>query len=131
MAEQKSLVPARPPQRTNQGMSPYQLYSLSPHSPQFQQSAWVTHVLSLCYYGPWQILYQHHSREDSLVVHKARTYKKNHWIMLTMQNSNTKFRRIHLCPCCLGNLVHIITIFQLFPLGNVSSFQGLRLRNII
>ncbi len=37
--EQKSLVPARQAQGINQGKDPFQLYSLSPHSPQFQQSA--------------------------------------------------------------------------------------------
>jgi hypothetical protein len=40
-AEQKSLVPARWAQGTNQGRSPH-LFSLSPHSPQFQQSAGAT-----------------------------------------------------------------------------------------
>jgi hypothetical protein len=50
-AEQKSLVPARQAPRTNQERNPFHLFSLSPHSPKFQQSAgdtpfwspWLTH----------------------------------------------------------------------------------------
>ncbi len=38
-AGQKSLVPARHTQRTNQGRTPFHLYYLRPHSPQFQQSS--------------------------------------------------------------------------------------------
>ncbi len=41
-AEQKSLVRELQAQRTNQGGTPFHLYSLSPHSPQFQQSAGAT-----------------------------------------------------------------------------------------
>ncbi len=43
-AEQKSLVPARTNQRRK---DPFHLYSLSPHSPQFQQSAGATLRYSL------------------------------------------------------------------------------------
>jgi len=41
-AKQKSLVPARLAQRNIQGKNPFHLYSMSPHSPQFQQSAGAT-----------------------------------------------------------------------------------------
>jgi hypothetical protein len=41
-AEQKSLVPARQAQQTNQEEGLLSLYSLSPHLPQFQQSAGTT-----------------------------------------------------------------------------------------
>jgi hypothetical protein len=42
-AEQKSLLPAGDAQRTNQGRTPsFNLYSLSPLSPKFQQSAGAT-----------------------------------------------------------------------------------------
>jgi hypothetical protein len=44
-AEQKPLVPAGQAQRTNPKKprkNPFHLYSLSPHSPQFQQSAGAT-----------------------------------------------------------------------------------------
>jgi hypothetical protein len=41
-AEQKSLVPAREAQQTKPRKDSFHLYSLSPHSPQFQQSAVAT-----------------------------------------------------------------------------------------
>ncbi len=41
-AGKKSIVPARRVQRTSQERSPYQLSTLSPHSPQFQQSEGAT-----------------------------------------------------------------------------------------
>ncbi len=41
--EQKSIVPTRQAPRTNQGRTLFHLYSLSPHLPQFQQSAESTH----------------------------------------------------------------------------------------
>jgi hypothetical protein len=46
----KSLVAARRAQRTNQGRIPLHLYSISPHLPQFQQSAGATPIWSLWSY---------------------------------------------------------------------------------
>ncbi len=47
--EKKSLVPARQdkPNEPTLGKDPFHLSSLSPHSPQFQQSAGVTPLSSL------------------------------------------------------------------------------------
>jgi hypothetical protein len=44
-AEQKSLLPAR---KANQKKDPFHLYSLSPHSPKFQESAGAITLYSLC-----------------------------------------------------------------------------------
>ncbi len=48
-AKQKSCVPARQAQRTKPKKDSFHLYSLSPHSPQFQQSAGATtlYIVSL------------------------------------------------------------------------------------
>ncbi len=48
-AEKKSLVPAWQTKRSNQGNNSFHLYSFSPHSPEFLQSAGATHVYSIVF----------------------------------------------------------------------------------
>ncbi len=58
-AGQKSIVPGLTSPITNQGRIPFHMYFLSPHLPQFQQSAGATHLWSLWSAFPLKV----HKRE--------------------------------------------------------------------
>ncbi len=75
-AEQKSLVPAWQANEPTKGGPLFHLYSLSPHSSQFQQTAGATPLSSLWYF-------EHHSYLKNKFLnkfwYKPLTGRSNHW----------------------------------------------------